>query len=109
MCVTISGAARGSELVPQSTLDSVLQHAPGGTPGFKGIITADIVATQAQIKQLLSDSRVYVTDVTYAIAAQRARAALASSNANAANLPIVASATKPLYWDLEETGIAPKQ
>ncbi len=110
MRVTIGGAPRGTDLVPQTTLDMMLAKVDKLSPGtaFKGIVTVDAVADQGQLNALLVDSRVYTTDVSQAIATERARAKYAATNAAVARLPVDGGITLPLYWFMENVGIAPK-
>jgi len=109
MRITINGAPRGTELVPQATLNTVLTNVNRLSPGttIKGIISVDAVADQGQLNTLLADPRVFTTDVSQEIAIQRARARYVATNAAVAQLQIERGISLPLYWFMENTGIAP--
>ncbi len=108
--ITIQGAPDTKALVPQAMFNSMLTNIQSRSAGvsFRGIVTVNGIATPEQIKQLLADKRVFTTDVTQAIAAERARAQLASQNTALAQLPVHARLAAPLYWFMENTGIAAK-
>jgi len=104
---TIQGAPRNKELVPQMILNDVLSHAGQRAPGLtlKGVITVDVTADQTQLKQLLNDPRVFTTDVTQTVAVERVRA---KDGKAIAQQPIHSHVVGPLYWFMENAGIAPK-
>jgi hypothetical protein len=106
--ITLTGAPLEGTLVPQQLLDQTLgkagQRASGVT--FKGIVTVEATATPAQLRQLLADERVFTTDVGGAIATERARAKLVAGNAAVAQLPVQTRLAAPLYWYMENTGVA---
>lgn len=87
-------------------LPAALARFPDAT--FRGVVTVEATADQSQLKQLLADGRVFTTDVTQAIATDRARAKLVSANASVAQLPVESRIAAPLYWFMENTGIAPR-
>jgi len=109
--VTLFGriAAQANGAIPPDTDQQVtiaLQHGHNAT--LKGVITMEGVADPAQIAQLLADSRVYTTEVTQAIASQRVQATVAARNTRVSPSPVEARLISPLYWAMEDTGIAPK-
>jgi len=56
---------------------------------------------------LLADDRVFTVDVVRVIAVARGRAALIASDPTFAALPLRLTMQTPLYWWLENYGIAP--
>lgn len=107
---TIFGAPDGDELVPAGMLDVVgadLAEKDTQT-GMRGIITVEASASPSQLAMLLANERVFTTDVSKAVAAQRAQALLRGRGVEAAGLPVDAHMLPPLYWFLEDYGIAPK-
>ncbi len=111
---TIAGAPLGNDLFPQAALDGLVRNVNQKQAGvvFKGVVTVDVTANQRQLKQLLADGRVYTTDVTQSVAIGRARAKAvtnaAMSKANVASLPTKSRLAAPLYWYMEDMGIAPQ-
>lgn len=110
MRVTIQGAPKNSVLVPQGTLDGMISRLNRQSSGatLKGIVSVDVAATPIQLKQLLSDPRVFTADVTSVIAVERTRGKLAATTSAVAGLPIRIRQVTPLYWFMENAGIAPK-
>lgn len=108
--ITIQGTPNAGDLVPQEMFNTMLANVQSRSQGatFKGIVTVDATATQAQLKQLLADERVFTTDVSQARATERARAALAAHNPAQAQLPAHTRLAAPLYWFMENTGVAEK-
>lgn len=70
--------------------------------------TIRVIDSQGQLRQLLADTRVYTTDVTQAVAAERAQKKAAISDAAAAQLPVHTHQYMPVYWFMENIGIATK-
>lgn len=108
--ITIDGAPDGNTLVPQGMLERMLSHAKDDFSGFtfKGIITVEATANPAQLRKLLADERVFTTDVSRAVATEHARAKLAAHNPNVAQLPTSSRLATPLYWVMEDVGLAGK-
>lgn len=108
--ITMQGAPIGRELVPQDMFNATLAHVQSQSSGvvFKGVITVDGTATPAQLKQLLTDERVFTTDITRTVAVENARAQIAARAANLKQLPIESRLVAPLYWFMEDTGVASK-
>lgn len=108
--ITIQGAPLKTELVPQSLLKATLANVQQRLPGavLKGIVTVDASATQAQLKQLLADQRVFTTEVATAVAADRARATLASQGVDVSRLTVHSRLAAPLFWFMENTGLVTK-
>ncbi len=109
--ITIQGAPDKQMLVSQLLLKSTLARIEERLPGaeFKGVVTVDATATRAQLKRLLADQRVFTTDVTRAIATDRARSGFASRGVDVSHLPAQSRLVGPLYWFMEDTGVALKQ
>ena len=106
--ITIQGAPDNDELVPQQMLRTILNNVDSHLPGtaFKGIVAAEIRADQAQLKQLLTDNRVFTTEVARAVATKRARAQVAAQNPDRAEIAARSRLSAPLYWFMESTGVA---
>ena len=107
--ITIDGSPSidKKDLVPQASLDKVLEHVQANSPGviFKGFTSVDGTASKAQVQQLLTDKRVFTVDVSRGIAVQRVRSKLGSSEMIQG---IETRLVTPIYWIMEDTGIAPK-
>jgi hypothetical protein len=95
------------ELVPAGMLNQAMnawKSKPKGAT-FKGIIDVDAVATQDQIKKLLNDKRIFTTEIARSVTAQR----IVSKVGLNSLIPTQGYLSDgPLYWQLEETGLAPK-
>jgi len=112
---TLSGAGAPPEaggrpmatIAPTPTRPDSTPTPPNPRAGFKGYIMLDVTADAGQIAVLLADDRVFTVDVVRVIAVRRGRAALIASDPTFAMLPLRLTVQTPLYWWLEEHGIAP--
>jgi len=102
-----AGGRPMATIAPTPTRPDSTPTPPNPRAGFRGYITLDVIADAGQITTLLADDRVFTVDVVRVIAVRRARAALIASDPAFAALPLRLTMQTPLYWWLENYGIAP--